>query len=64
MRIDRQKNIVTFIEMTCETDFVAKTDKFQQGVEAVLETLQGKGASLEVHAKEMGNAVVIDGLIN
>jgi elongation factor Ts len=28
MRIDRDKKMVTFIEMTCETDFVAKTDKF------------------------------------
>jgi elongation factor Ts len=29
MRIDRTNKLVTFIEMTCETDFVAKTDKFQ-----------------------------------
>lgn len=36
MRVDRQNNLLTFIEMTCETDFVAKTDKFIQGVECVL----------------------------
>jgi len=46
MRLDKQARLVTMIEMTCETDFVAKTDKFMQGVEAVLETLHSHGRTL------------------
>lgn len=39
MKVDKAKQLVTMVEMTCETDFVAKTDKFIQGVEGVLETI-------------------------
>lgn len=28
MKFDKQNNLVTMVELTCETDFVAKTDKF------------------------------------
>lgn len=28
MKLDKDARLVTFIEMSCETDFVAKTDKF------------------------------------
>ena len=28
MKVDKAKQLVTMVEMTCETDFVAKTDKF------------------------------------
>jgi translation elongation factor EF-Ts len=48
MKIDREASLVTFVEMTCETDFVAKTDKFLQGVECVLDTLHAQGSSLQV----------------
>lgn len=43
MKLNKDSNLVTLIEMTCETDFVAKTDKFIQGVEAVLETIHSQG---------------------
>ncbi len=46
MRLDKAARLVTMIEMTCETDFVAKTDKFIQGVEMVLDTLHHHGKSL------------------
>jgi elongation factor Ts len=46
MRLDAQRKLVTFVEMTCETDFVAKTDKFIQGIETVLDTFHAQGASL------------------
>lgn len=36
---DDQKNLVTMVQLACETDFVAKTDKFQEGVRGVLNTL-------------------------
>lgn len=28
MILDKQHHFVTMVELTCETDFVAKTDKF------------------------------------
>ena len=46
MRLTKASNMVTMIEMTCETDFVAKTDKFIQGVEMVLDTLHSHGRTL------------------
>jgi translation elongation factor Ts len=48
MRLDKTANLVTMIEMTCETDFVAKTDKFIQGVEMVLDTLHSHGRTLYI----------------
>lgn len=44
MKLDKSKHLVTMVEMTCETDFVAKTDKFIQGVEGVLETIHAHPA--------------------
>lgn len=46
MKVDKQNKLVTFVEMTCETDFVAKTDKFIEGVQAVVETFHAQGANL------------------
>lgn len=46
MRLTKGSNMVTMIEMTCETDFVAKTDKFIQGVEMVLDTFHSHGRTL------------------
>jgi translation elongation factor Ts len=48
MRLDKTSNLVTMIEMTCETDFVAKTDKFIQGVEMVLDTFHSHGRTLYI----------------
>jgi len=62
MRIDRTNKLVTFIEMTCETDFVAKTDKFQQGVQAVLDTIHAHGATLQIGQQQMGDADYIQKL--
>ena len=46
LKVDSNARLVTMVEMTCETDFVAKTDKFIQGVETVLDTLHSHGRSL------------------
>jgi translation elongation factor EF-Ts len=46
IRFDKDNKLVTVVEMTCETDFVAKTDKFIQGVEAVVDTLHSHGQTL------------------
>jgi translation elongation factor Ts len=46
MKLDKSTNLVTMVEMTCETDFVAKTDKFIQGIEMVLDTFHSHGRTL------------------
>ena len=33
---DENKGKLTMIQLACETDFVAKTDKFQEGIKGVL----------------------------
>lgn len=43
MKFDKENRLVTIVEMTCETDFVAKTDKFIQGVETVVDTFHSHG---------------------
>jgi elongation factor Ts len=59
MRLDQSSRLITMIEMTCETDFVAKTDKFIQGVEAVLETLHTQGSTLAIGQKNMSDSDLI-----
>lgn len=57
MKLDAKNKLVTMIELHCETDFVAKTDKFRQGLERVIETLhhEGQAHGLYVGAKDMTN---------
>jgi translation elongation factor EF-Ts len=47
--------------MTCETDFVAKTDKFIEGVQTVLDTIHAQ-SSLQIGPKEMADADYIQKL--
>jgi len=56
LKVDSASRLVTMVEMTCETDFVAKTDKFIQGVETVLDTLHSHGRSLEIGQQQMSDA--------
>jgi len=62
MKFDKEARLVTMVEMTCETDFVAKTDKFQQGVEAVLNTLHSHGDSILIGQSQMVNTEYIQNL--
>lgn len=39
---DDSKCLVTMIQLACETDFVAKTEKFQEGLKGVLNTLHAQ----------------------
>jgi len=43
IRFDKENRLVTVVELTCETDFVAKTDKFIHGIEAVVDTFHSHG---------------------
>lgn len=36
---DPETQKITMIQLSCETDFVAKTDKFQEGLRAIMETI-------------------------
>jgi len=40
--------------MTCETDFVAKTDKFIEGVQTVVDTFHA--ADLQIGQQQMADA--------
>ena len=59
MKLNKATNLVTFVEMTCETDFVAKTDKFQQGLETVLDTIHARGGLLQINQQQMNDADLI-----
>ncbi len=63
MKLDKASRLVTMIEMTCETDFVAKTDKFIQGVETVLDTFHSHGRALQIGQQQMGDADYLGKLI-
>ena len=56
LKLDSAARLVTMVEMTCETDFVAKTDKFIQGVETVLDTFHSHGRALEIGQQQMGDS--------
>lgn len=62
MKFDKEARLVTMVEMTCETDFVAKTDNFHQGVEAVLNTLHSHGDTLHIGQSQMANTEYIQNL--
>ena len=44
MRLDKKNNLLTMVELHCETDFVAKTEKFKEGLDRIVETLHRQGA--------------------
>ena len=50
----QNKGIV--VRLSCETDFVAKTDKFIQGVETVLDTFHSHGRALQIGQQQMSDA--------
>eukprot|EP00347_Sterkiella_histriomuscorum_P020319 403338266 len=63
MKLDRQSKLLTMIELHCETDFVAKTDKFKEGIERLVETLHKQGPSVNFHQNDISNVDKINALI-
>lgn len=55
MKFDKKNNFITMVELHCETDFVAKTDKFREGLERIVETLH-KENSIEMGQKDVCDA--------
>jgi translation elongation factor EF-Ts len=39
LEVDENNNQVTMIQLSCETDFVAKTDRFKDGLEEILKSI-------------------------
>jgi len=39
LEVDENKHNVTMIQLSCETDFVAKTDRFKDGLEQILKSI-------------------------
>jgi elongation factor Ts len=37
-----QSNKITMVQLACETDFVAKTDKFQSGLRGIMQTIHAQ----------------------
>lgn len=62
MKFDGTKRLLTMVELTCETDFVAKTDKFMQGLETVLDTFHAQGNGLQVNHTQMSDGDLISKL--
>ena len=40
--IEENENTLTMVQFSCETDFVAKTDRFRDALQAILQTVHGK----------------------
>lgn len=40
--IEENDNTLTMVQFSCETDFVAKTDRFRDALQAILKTVHGK----------------------
>lgn len=62
VKLDKANNTLTIVEMHCETDFVAKTDQFIKGVDAVLNTIH-EDKNLQVSSKESGDTYLLDKLM-
>ena len=39
---DEESATISMVQLACETDFVAKTDQFQRGISALLETIHAQ----------------------
>ena len=40
--IEENDNTLTMVQFSCETDFVAKTDRFRDALQVILKTVHGK----------------------
>ena len=50
--LKQSANLITMVELNCETDFVAKTDAFIGGLEHILDTLHLEQSELTFSGKE------------
>lgn len=61
-RVDYDNRKITLIQFACETDFVAKTDNFKNGLKQLLDTLHHKNDIL-VDMKQSNDEAYIDEVI-
>jgi elongation factor Ts len=48
LMVDEANRKATMIQLSCETDFVAKTDNFQKGLMSILNTLHNQDLTVNV----------------
>ena len=41
-----QSNKITMVQLACETDFVAKTEKFQEGLKGIMQTVHAQDVAI------------------
>ena len=59
---DAENNTVTMVQFSCETDFVAKTDRFKDALQAILKTVHGQ-SELNVGMNQTRDEAVLDNLV-
>ena len=63
MKIDKQYQFLTMVELHCETDFVAKTANFRDGLERFIDTIHND-RSIEINHKELADPTKIQSLFD
>ena len=61
--LDQDGDAITMIQFSCETDFVAKTDRFRDGIKGILATLAGQD-SLAVSGAQSDDAQLLESIIS
>ena len=59
---DPEKNSITMVQFSCETDFVAKTDRFRDALSAILKTVHSS-ESLRVGMAQTSDQTVLDDIV-
>ena len=61
LNLDEANNTVTMIQLACETDFVARTERFREGVTAIMDAIHGNKA-ITIGSKQASDAAFLEKL--
>ena len=61
LNMDEANNTVTMIQLACETDFVARTEKFREGVSAIMDAIHTNEA-IAIDSKRATDAAFLEKL--
>lgn len=53
---------VTMVQFSCETDFVAKTDRFQDGLKAIVDTIHAQ-PSLHISGRQSDDSTILEQIV-
>lgn len=59
---DSENNVLTMVQFSCETDFVAKTDRFRDALSTILTTVH-QAESLRVGMEQTRDQSVLDQIV-